>query len=278
MTILQAGMPKSGNYWLYQILHSVVEECQGIEMKSYIRSRPIYEEAKKWHLSTPDQVEQNVIDFEEGGCFYRISSRFREEVADLDQYLDNNTLSWTHSKAFEGVEKYLSRFGKLVYIIRDPRDIAISMSYFILTPYMKKHYPSPYNTSEAFLDGEIEKQVRLWQEHVLGYLPILKPLGGLVLFYENMIEDFDRELRALITYLGLNLSEEKIESVKGRTSFSGMKKTSPQHVRKGKCYNWQSELTGAQAERAREAGGETLALLGYPLTLGDDARPAVPRS
>ncbi|NJM16702.1 MAG: sulfotransferase domain-containing protein, partial [Bacteroidales bacterium] len=37
------------------------------------------------------------------------------------------------------------KFDKIVYIVRDPRDVALSMARFQFTPYMQTYYPHPFH-------------------------------------------------------------------------------------------------------------------------------------
>lgn len=267
--IVQIGVPKSGNYWLYRILSAIVDES-GLPTKSFIRTRPIYETAKRWKLSAPDQAEINVFDIEEDGCYYRISSLFRERVPDLDEYLEKNTLTWTHSLVCSRSRSVLSCYDKRVYIIRDPRDVAVSMSRFILTPYMRARFPSSCSDSKTYLRNALIRQVCQWREHVLGYMDLFSSIGAHFVFYERLVADFDSELRRLLLYLGLELSDEQLSTVKAACSFGTMKKTTPGHVRSGRSYGWMDALSEAQVEEVRRAYGDLLAAFGYPVLAGDE--------
>ena len=85
MLVLQVGRAKSGNYWLWKMLQLVFEQA-GIEKKTFIKKHPIYcKEACNWEqLSHSDQVDIDVIDIEHNRCYFRIASKFREEIKSSD--------------------------------------------------------------------------------------------------------------------------------------------------------------------------------------------------
>jgi aryl sulfotransferase len=147
LCLLQSGLPKSGNFWLYKILQQCLQEA-GLPRKAFIQNQPVYEIAKDWSLSYEEQTDIDVLDITGHGCFYRISSIFRHPVKDLDRYLSQTTHVWTHSPFCDAFHQVLPRFDKVVYIIRDPRDTALSHARFMLTPYMKTYYPSGFQSEE----------------------------------------------------------------------------------------------------------------------------------
>ena len=64
MKILQIGFPKSGNFWLYQILEQVLTST-GRNSKSFIQQHPVNPLAKTWELNYPEQAD---IDGQAGGA------------------------------------------------------------------------------------------------------------------------------------------------------------------------------------------------------------------
>ena len=109
MKILQIGYPKSGNFWLYQILEQLLERS-GKSTKSFIQQQPIYELAKNWELNFPEQADIDVIDITDLQTTYRISSIFKMPIEDLEAYLRKTNHVWTHSPVCKRSEEYLSAF------------------------------------------------------------------------------------------------------------------------------------------------------------------------
>ena len=153
LRILQSGMEKSGNYWLWKIIQSVLTDA-GMSTQTFIETQPIHALAKTWELSFTEQADIDVIDIEETGLFYRISSVFRMPLlaVDVDAYLSQASHVWTHSFYCARSDEIFPKFDKVVYIVRDPRDVALSMNRFQFTPYMQTYNPGPFASPEDHLE------------------------------------------------------------------------------------------------------------------------------
>lgn len=263
MTILQAGASKSGNFWLYKILQSIAKHG-GLEQRSFVQNQPVYELAKRWDLSYKEQKNIDVLDIEINKCFYRISSIFRMPIEDIDNYIHQCSHVWTHSTFCERSWVVLPKFDKVVYIIRDPRDRAVSASRFAFTPYMKKYYPHGEPEQDSFLAHRLGSMMVDWMQHVGGYLKHKNDLQIHFVFYERLLHSFDTELVSLLQYLGIELDEKTIDYIKHEVDFASMKGENPLHVRKGRAGQWVQMFTDAQKRRAARIAGPMLKQLSYP--------------
>ena len=264
MSILQAGVPKSGNYWLYSILRNILQES-GQEHHSYIQHHPIQAEVDKWQLSFAGQSQMDFLNVENGKCYCRVSEVFKEEIADIDDYIARCSQVWTHSMLDAATSKVLAKFDKIVYIIRDPRDVAISYSKFAFTKHKltngKPHYESD---PQSYLNNRLEEMVRRWVLHVGSYLKYRQELDIYVIFYERWLHQFDRELIKLLAYLEIELSTEAIARIKHNVAFKTMKQQSPKHLRKGSSGQWQDKLSEGQKQKVEKIAGSLLRSLNYP--------------
>lgn len=275
MKLLQAGMAKSGNLWLYKILQSVYI-CGDLPQSSFIRNQPIHELAKTWELSFAAQADADVMAIEPNTCSYRISSIFRMPIVDIDDYVNRCSHVWTHSAYCERTPDIFSKFDKIVYIIRDPRSVAVSKSRFVFTPYMQKYYPSGHTDPAEFLDERFVTIMRNWTNHVGAYIAHKDNLNFHVVFYERLLRSFDREFQGLLDYLGIQFDRETIEKIKQDVDFRTMQQNDPNHVRKGSASEWRQVLTEQQKRRAVTVTGPMLRLLNYPLSDDDDSLPELP--
>jgi aryl sulfotransferase len=269
MNLLQISAPKSGSYWLYTILNQIMEK-KGIAAGSFIQQQPIYKEAKSWKLSFEEQAGVDMMDIEEDGCYYRISAAFREPIPEIQAYVASCRQAWTHSTLCSTSFDALPLFDKRVYIIRDPRDRALSAARFAFTPYMQQYYPCPYASPEAYLENEYEKLLEQWVWHVGNYLRQQKQLDIHFVFYERLLLDFENELKSLLAYLDLSLTAKEQQEIASVVSFSSMKASSPGHLQKGKYGKWADKLSDSQKETALEIAGPLLEMLHYPLRINQE--------
>ena len=265
MTILQAGVPKSGNYWLYSIIKNILASA-GKEHRSFIQQHPIQQQAENWQLSFAGQSSMDFLNIEAGRCYCRLSGVFKEEIADLDAYIEQCSQVWTHSPLNPLAKSVLPKFDKIVYIIRDPRDVAISYSKFAFTEHkLKNGLPHYENSPETYLANRLEEMTRQWVQHVGGYLKYQTDLNIYPVFYERLLYSFDSELSKLLTYLEIELSAEAIAQIKHNVAFKTMKQKSPKHLRKGSSGQWQDILSDCASEQVARVAAPMLDLLGYSL-------------
>ncbi|NEP90056.1 MAG: sulfotransferase domain-containing protein [Okeania sp. SIO2C2] len=279
MHILKIGLAKSGNFWLHTILHNIIEHS-GLKYESFIENQPIYEIAKTWGLNQiKDRVSIDVLDITKNALFYRIGNIFRYPVDDIDDYINGSTLVWTHAQMSSNALNVIQKFDKLVYIVRDPRDLLISWSNFVFTPYIKRYYPyviSDEIDSESYLNNNLKTIINDWMNHVGAYLKYQKDLNIHFVFYERLLDDFDRELEEILEYLEIELDAKARGEIKEKVSFNQMKKESPNHLRKGQLGQWVDILTDAQKEEVLQMATPLLKLLNYPLNSQVDSLPALP--
>ena len=276
MTILQAGVPKSGNYWLYTILKSINQKA-GLEYKSFLRTHPIHKVAQTWDLSFAGQNDMDFLNIKKNCCEFRISAVFQEEIADIDDYISKCSLVWTHSSINSYGNKVLPKFNKIVYIIRDPRDVAISYSKYCFTEHKLKNHPPHYEENpESYLQNRLDIMLRNWVNHVGGYLKYQDKLNIYPVFYERFLNDLDSELPRLLNYLDIELDENAINQIKSDVSFDSMKKQSPKHLRKGKSAQWREVFTSKQKAKAERIAGEMMKLLNYPILEAEKTLPSIP--
>jgi aryl sulfotransferase len=276
MRLLQSGLPKSGNLWLHKILHETLH-YGGIEMRSFIQTQHIFQEAKSW----PGFSEQAGIDFIEidtQGCYYR-KGAYRQLILDLDGYLSLCTHVWTHTLWVPPCDDVFKKFDHIVYIVRDPRDVVVSASKYTFTPFMLDQHPQQEPDAETFLKHRLYEQVLTWVQHIGGYLVHVDDFKIHFVFYERLLHDFDAEYARLLEYLEIQIPPAAVLEVKESTRFENMKMQNPHHLRKGLSGGWANVLTPAQANRVVKIAGPMMEILGYPLEnagTGSNVLPAMP--
>lgn len=260
MLLLQSGVPKSGNYWLYRILQQSLRRS-GVPQRSYVQAHPIYQEALTW----PNFADQAAIDYlevEPEGCYFR-KGAYREQIPDLDAYLRACSHVWTHAPWSDRLGQVFSRFDKIVYIIRHPGDIAVSASRYKFTPFVQEQHPHGEPDPEAYLDHRLYELALNWVRHVGGYLLHAEEYGIHIVFYERLLAGFDSELDSLLGYLGLPLPQTERDAIQEAVSFSAMKSRSPDHVRSGRMGGWRDAIDPEEQKRLLGIVSPMLEILGY---------------
>ncbi|WP_018478835.1 sulfotransferase domain-containing protein [Pontibacter roseus] len=263
MKLLQGGAPKCGNFWLYQILQQMLQKA-GVDTTSFIQKQPIYELAKTWDLNYPSQASIDVLDVTDLQYSYRISSIFRMPVEDIAQYVAQTNHVWTHSPICKRSPELFSLFDKKVYILRDPRDRAISAARYYTSDYMLKYYPQEEKDAARYLQRHFDDLMLEWVWHVYDHLRLSRKQGIHIAYYEGFLLDFQQELNRLLDYLGIALSDSERAELEEAMHFSTLKKSNPKHLKKGQSGYWMDQLTAEQVERAEVIAGPLIRFLGYP--------------
>ncbi|GAB3816402.1 sulfotransferase domain-containing protein [Pontibacter rugosus] len=263
MRILQGGAPKCGNFWLYQIIQQLLQRT-GHDTTSFIQKQPIYTLAQEWDLNYPSQASIDVLDVTDLQYSYRISSIFRMPILDIASYISQTNHVWTHSPICKRSPELFNLFDKQVYIVRDPRDRAISAAKYYTSDYMLKYYPQGITEPQRYLEQHFEELMLEWVWHVYDHVRLSQEQNIHIAFYEGFLLDFQEELGRLLRYLEIDLSQQEREELQEAMSFSTLKRKNPKHLKKGTSGYWMDQLTAEQTEKADIVAGPLINFLGYP--------------
>lgn len=262
MHILQGGVPKCGNFWLYQIIQQILVRT-GHNPTSFIQKQPIYALAQEWDLNYPSQASIDVLEITDLQYSYRISSIYRRPIENLAEYVAQTHHVWTHSPVCKKSEEVFELFDKKIYIIRDPRDRALSAAKYYTSAYMLKYYPQPEKDAGGYLNANLKQLLHEWVWHVFDHLRLSQPYQIHLVHYENLLNNFKEELNRLLQYLGLDLTQTEKEEITQAVSFNTLKKHNPQHLQKGTAGYWQNHFTPQQSELTDIMAGPLLKYLNY---------------
>lgn len=262
MHLLQGGAAKSGNLWLYKIIEQIFRRS-GIDRISFVQSQSIYPIAQNWPLSYPEQADIDMLDIVSEQCYWRISTVFRMPIEDIEGYISRSNHVWTHSRICDRSLDVYPLFDKIVYIVRDPRDRAISESKFAFSDYMQRFSPCAEETFEEYLENNLEQMMSRWRWHVYDHLKYAEELDIHVVFYERLLHEFQEELDKLLNYLGVELSLRDREEIARNVDFSSMKRENPEHLRKGETGEWEKHFSNSQTKRAHSIIEPLVSHLGY---------------
>lgn len=263
ISVLQAGYMKSGNYWLWNIIEAALARSN-IRKRSFIREQPIYRVAKDWKLAFDGESGIDMIDIRPHVRRYVIPPVFGWPIYELDEYVRRCSHVWTHSDLLPGTERYFKKFGKLVAIVRDPRDVALSVRRFDGNAFRRTFYGTTPDAALGPAQG--------WDRCIESYLRNARALDLHVVFYERLVLDWDAELDRLLAHLELDIGASGRRAITRATRFSEMKKRSAMHLAKGQAFGWMHELDAETRDVLTRHHEPMLRQLDYPLT----ATPQLP--
>lgn len=156
-----------------------------------------------------------------------------------------------HPRILKSHQSYNRKFSRVIYIVRDPRDVYVSY-YF----YLQKKLKGDLKNINDFIRN-IDNYNISWRDHVTSWMNNIKE-SDLIIRYEDLIADPLENLKKMTEFCHLDSNEQllkacielssfnamsKIEDTKGRpfTSKEDEKKAS-KFVRAGKIGDWKNHL------------------------------------
>ncbi len=255
MAILQAGFKKSGNFWLWNVIEHILQQA-GRPSTSFIKQQPIYQLAKDWKLAFDGQSGIDFVSITPETLQYQIVPVFNWPIDDAQAYLAQTSHVWSHSPMRADCLAKFKIFEKIVYIIRDPRDVAVSYHRFAHNDFHKRFF----GTQEKLAPHQD------WGIHVLSFLLAQKDLGAHIVFYESLLLNWEHELDRMLAYLELELTAPQKQAVRDATAFAAMKQKSSLHLAKGLAYGWTTDLDEKNQQVFTHIHDRLLELFRYPMT------------
>jgi len=164
---------------------------------------------------------------------------------------------------------HTSSFPKVIYLVRDGRDVYVSYYYYRLkqldegltfSDFLRRndHFPS------------------LWRDHVESWLRGGQAQPNMqVVRYEDLLSDPESELKKMVEFIGIEVSEDVIKKAVEDSRFDKMREIdqtkgrkynltgTKDFVRKGKSGTWQDEFSQDDIKYFKENAGDLLIHLGY---------------
>ncbi|XP_077187318.1 sulfotransferase 2B1-like [Paroedura picta] len=223
--------PKSGTNWMSEILGLIRNDGD----PSWVRNVPVFERSP-W------------IDTDQG----------------LETALKNPPprLISCHFPFQLFPKSFLSSKAKVIYTLRNPKDVLVSHYHFSKIFKLWKNFGTLEELLKEFLSGNVPSGS--WFDHVKGWLQMKDRDNVFVMTYEELQQDLRGSVKRICHFLGKELNDQQIDSVVENASFQKMKDNKMSNLtivkeayidhkkgkfmRKGISGDWKNHLTVAQSE------------------------------
>ena len=256
MIIWLASYPKSGNTWLRSIIASLLYTNDGVFDFSLIKKIKQFPSRKTFKDFT-----ENFNNINEISKFWIIAQEKINLTNEIKILKTHNLNCKIKNNFFTDKSNTLGT----IYVVRDPRSLVSSISNF---------YQKDYEKSKNFLiskqilsarpkdskDNDIATLIGSWSDHYNFWTK--KNSNLLLIKYEDLILDIEKELNRIILYLTkfmkINVNSEKIKNIIDSTSFYqlqkmeekglfdenvyGLNKEKIRFFNKGPTNDWKKEL------------------------------------
>jgi Sulfotransferase domain len=219
----------------------------------------------------------NLINPDNPVNFAQLESR----IPEIYQVPDRVLRRFPRPRFIKSHECFDPRYKKVIYIVRDPRDVLISYYEFQLKRRVISDACSLEEFLPCFMESEIEPKIGSWRDHVVSWIATR---GGqknfLLLRYEDMLADTQRESTKIAAFLGLDSNPERIARAVALSSADRMRRLEKEEaqqwratkktrqdkpfVRKAVAGGWKS-LPEHCVARIESAWGDVMGSMNYEL-------------
>ena len=277
-----ASYPKSGNTWLRLALRSLRHGGSPVDFskeESWIpngAAREPFDQTLDIESSDLSAIETEIL----RPRFYEFLARSGDEPI-LRKIHD----AYVPTAAGEPLFPPAVTSG-VVYIVRDPRDVAVSFAH-----HRRSSIDNTIGVMQnpaaamAYRAGDLAEQLRqrllTWSGHVESWLDA-PHLRRLVLRYEDMLASPFDSLARTASFLGWEADPAAVAGAVEATRFQRLKAEESRHgfrenpvgegafFRRGVAGGWRDTLSSEQVRRIERDHGRVMRRLGYPLTSANE--------
>jgi Sulfotransferase domain len=197
----------------------------------------------------------------------------------------NRVLKRTPSPRIIKTHQYFDhRYPKVIYIVRDPRDVALSY-YDFQRKYRQIQDDYPIDRYvEDFVQGRISsRDWGTWGENVASWVATRSGNEGfLLLRYEDMIANTVHNLARIAAFLNVSANQDRLQEVAERSSADRMRELEQRQsqvwvatknrrndipfVRTAKAGGWKTLLPAVSVSSIESAWGDVMKTVGYDLS------------
>lgn len=185
-------------------------------------------------------------------------------------------------RALKSHEPYDARYPSVLYLVRDPVDVAASYYHYLIKMRVLDEGFDLRRFVEAFVGGSLDG-FGTWGDHVAGWLDAREGDDRFVLLrYEDLVEDASVAVREMLRLLGVARGEGQIQVAVARSSadelrrleretatelptFRGSRLDKP-FIRAARVGAGKEELPAELVAQIAEVWGPVAARVGYDLT------------
>lgn len=193
---------------------------------------------------------------------------------------DSELRAFARPRILKSHEAFFPKYRRVAYIVRDPRDVAVSYYYYLIK-YRQLGDGYPWaDYTPRFLRDDFEDFYAPWGDHVQSWLAMRETRDAfLLLRYEDLAQNPERELAKVAEFLNLAATNESVARAVSLSTADRMRAlekkesrdwVSTKHsrqdipfIRAAKSGEWHSALPEEAVRAIEAAWGGVMRLLGY---------------
>lgn len=269
-----ASYPKSGNTWVRAFLSSVLQGGGPVDINRLTAAmQPSRRDGLDdlFGIETSDLLPAEILDA-------RPAALAASDAMHSDAVLCKVHEAWVRTST--GLPLFPAAVTKAsVYIVRDPRDVAVSFAHHWQMPIdhvidlMADPAAALSGVSSCFTANTVQPLLT-WSGHVESWLDLAAP-SPLLLRYEELLAAPVAQGRRVARHLGQLAADDVYEAAARHTDFATLRCQEDEHgfaesrvveqrfFRSGKAGAWRTALSPSQTARIEREQGTVMTRLGY---------------
>jgi hypothetical protein len=235
----------------------------------------------------------NLVHAEEPVTFLNLERLAADMYKHSDRYLRN----LPRPRILKSHEVFDPRYKKIIYIVRDPRDVAVSNYFWEIKIGSFNDQLPIQDFLPHWIEGNVWDRLGNWGDHVTSWMSTRGDRSSfLLLRYEDLIANPAHELAKVAHLLGIDPTPERLARAAELSSADRMRQLEEQQgkkwvqtrytrqdkpfVRKASSGGWRSVLPPQSVAQIEAAWGHVMISVGYQLSseMASKAGPAQPES
>ncbi len=209
-------------------------------------------------------------------------------LPDMYVHSDREMRNLPRPRIIKSHECFDPRYNRVIYIVRDPRDVAVSNYHWELK---KGSFPDGFPMREfvpRWMKSQYWPRLGCWGDHVTSWLSTRSGHEGFVVIrYEDLMADTQAELVKMARLLGIEPDPERLRRAAELSSADRMRQLENSEggkwvqtkytrqdkpfVRKASTGGWRAVLPQESVALIEATWGHLMDRLGYPLTVQSPA-------
>src|SRR5580658_3794064 len=221
----------------------------------------------------------NLVHTEEAVTFLNVERL----VADMYKHSDHYLRNLPRPRIMKSHEVFDPRYKRVIYIVRDPRDVAISQYHWEMKQRAVGDGVPIEDFLPAWIEGKVWDRLGNWGDHVTSWMSTRGDRDSFVILrYEDLIADPARELIKVAKLLGIEPTQERLARAAELSSADRMRQLEEKQgdkwvqtrytrqdkpfVRKAASGGWKAILPPQSVAAIEAAWGHIMISLGYQLS------------
>lgn len=263
-----ASYPKSGNTWMRILLANLLSgTAQPVDINKLSEPETLI---GRWRFADDMLIDADLLSEAELAVMRPMQCDFVARTCNTPFFCKTHDRFWVSP----GRPTLGTMARKALYIVRDPRDVAVSLSHHASLSIDGAIAQMMDTSTRSSGSAQLIYRVGNWAEHVAGWTE-QRVTEAMVVRYEALHADTIGVLRAILDFIGgtaddaairqavTNSSFSELQRQETRSGFSESQPGQQRFFRAGKAGGWRDVLTQGQARAIEDCFGAVMAAHGY---------------